>query len=381
MRTINGINYFADDIDTDVKDQMETAVFSVVGAMGSLMADAHLGYRMPIGGVVAYPNKVSPSGVGYDIGCGNYAVRLYNSVNFTKEMGEEINRIISFGVGGSSRIEHSRGETAFIEDWDWDTPLLYGLKDIALNQFATVGGGNHYVDLMEDTEGRSWIAVHFGSRGFGWNICKRALDVLGVKDSMMGTPALIDEGTTLYKDYMYAQSCALDFAWRGREQVVSDILAHFGWKRSGSVSNHHNFAEQCNINGKNYIIHRKGATPCGGGFQFIGGSMGDVSVVVEYNYSDVSDVFGSNRDALWSLPHGAGRIMSRGQAKKTFTQHEMDEVLERQGVKLIGGGIDESPMAYRPLMDVMNKHRYVNITHTLMPRVVIMASGRDKYKD
>jgi tRNA-splicing ligase RtcB len=211
MRTIKGINYFADDIDADVIDQMETAVFSVDGAIGSLMADAHLGYRMPIGGVIAYPDKISPSGVGYDIGCGNYAVRLHENVNFTKEMGDEINRIISFGIGGSSRIEHSRDQKAFIEEWDWDLPLLNGLKDIAMNQYATVGGGNHYVDLMEDTEGNSWIAVHFGSRGFGWQICKRSLDILGMKDSMMGTPALINKGTALYNDYFYAHNCALKF--------------------------------------------------------------------------------------------------------------------------------------------------------------------------
>jgi len=379
MRTIKGINYFADDIDADVIDQMETAVFSVDGAIGSLMADAHLGYRMPIGGVIAYPDKISPSGVGYDIGCGNYAVRLHENVNFTKEMGDEINRIISFGIGGSSRIEHSRDQKAFIEEWDWDLPLLNGLKDIAMNQYATVGGGNHYVDLMEDTEGNSWIAVHFGSRGFGWQICKRALDILGMKDSMMGTPALINKGTALYDDYLYAHNCALDFAEFGRRQVVADILNHFRWHIDFQVENHHNFAEEYTLDSKEYIIHRKGATPHYGGYKFIGGSMGDVSVIVEGNFNAIA--FGSNRDALHSLPHGAGRLMSRGQAKKSFTQYDMDAVLESQGVKLIGGGVDESPMAYRPLMDVINKHRYVTVTHTLMPRVVIMASGRDKYKD
>lgn len=380
MITKNGINYFADDVDADVITQMEETVHAVDGAKGALMADAHLGYRMPIGGVVAYPDTISPSGVGYDIGCGNRAVRLTEKINFTKEMGDEINRIISFGVGGSTRIKHSRDDTHFIEKWDWDIPLLVGLKDMALNQYATVGGGNHYVDLMEDEEnGDSWIAVHFGSRGFGWQICKRTLDILGVKDSQMGAPALINKDTALYNDYLYAMSCALDFAKYGREQVIRDILIHFDWGKNATVENHHNFAEMGTINGERYMIHRKGATPCTGGFMFIGGSMGDASRIVEYNYKTLAS--GNVSDSINSLPHGAGRMMSRGQAKKMFTRIEMDEMLEHQEVKLIGGGVDESPMAYRSLKDVMSKHNYVNTVFTLMPKVVIMASGRDVYKD
>lgn len=378
MEKYENIAFFADDVDGQVITQMMTAIKAVDGSIGALMADGHLGYRMPIGAVIGYPNYLSPSGVGYDIGCGNLAIKIEHSerLKFTDVVIQNIVSSISFGIGGTNKVKPKRRDVDFIEKMDWTNPLMKGLKDLAINQFGTVGGGNHYVDLMHDKNDNKWIACHFGSRGFGWKICDNTIKALGEKDSQMGAPILLKKGTAIFEDYEYAMNCATHFAEYSRYFAMDTIMNLFGWSSGYTVSNHHNYAEQDYINNKEYWVHRKGATRVSlYGTAFIGGSMGDVSAIVRAN--DETE----REQALYSAPHGAGRVMSRGQAKKMITQDMMDAQLSLAKVKLIGGGVDESPAVYRPLLDVLKKHPYIKVEALLYPDVVIMASGRDEYKD
>jgi tRNA-splicing ligase RtcB len=385
MKIIDNITVFGEleerlDLEyTDVFAQIKQSA-SPEGALGILCADNHLGYRMPIGGVVAYPDHISPSGVGYDIGCGNNAVRtnlkLHEIGNDMRRIVEEIAAQIEFGLGSKGNEERR----AVFDNSSWKSnPLLNGLDDLAASQLGSVGGGNHYIDILRDEDNCIWVANHFGSRGFGHTVAKRTLTELGMKDVVNGEPALIKEGTELFDDYLEAMKMAGNYAALGRSIVIDKVIGILGAQVDRHVDNHHNFAWREEHNGQKYWVVRKGSTPLRPDqLSFIGGSMGDVSVIVR-------GVDGPEaRQALYSAPHGAGRVISRSKAKKTFTYEQMREVLEKYNVIVIGGDLDESPMAYRDLSGVMDAHfGAFEMAHILYPVGVVMAGKNihDPYKD
>jgi len=374
--------------------QIETCV-AAGGERGVLCADGHKGYAQPIGGVIAYKDKISLSGVGFDIACGNLAIRTdvtCSQLELSIEtILDDVVRDISFGVGHKSktRVEHE-----LFDDPAWELQPMRGLKPVAADQLGTVGGGNHYVDLFADEEDRIWVGVHFGSRGLGHKTATHFLKAAGGKDGMDVPPTVVDEKSNIGHDYLAGMHLAGRYAYAGREAVARHVVRGIlGARIIEEVHNHHNFAWREKHNGEEYWVVRKGATPAFPGQKgFVGGSMGDDAVIVEGIDSAIS------REALFSTIHGAGRIMSRTAAKGRFVKvgkkrirqaglvrhDEMMKWIADKGVVLRGGDLDEAPQAYRRLPDVLAAHAgTIRILHTLRPLGVAMA-GRDivdPYKD
>lgn len=296
------------------------AVGNVVG--GVVCADGHLGYAQPVGGVIAYEKQISISGVGFDIACGNLAVRLDTPYAAIEDrvgaIIADVARTISFGVGrtNAERVEHELFDDA--EAWRKSDMEFYRQKAIA--QLGTVGSGNHYVDLMRDEDGFVWIGVHFGSRGLGHTSATRYLKAAGGKDGMNVPPAVIDEDSEIGRRYIAAMELAGRYAYAGREWVVERVRRIVGGAVTDSVHNHHNFAWRENHGGRDLWVVRKGATPAFPGQRgFVGGSMGDDAVIIEGIDSPGA------RSALYSTIHGAGRLFGRKEAKRRFARAEMDE--------------------------------------------------------
>lgn len=355
------------------------AVGNVVA--GVICADGHLGYAQPVGGVVAYEKQISISGVGFDIGCGNMAVRLdtpFSEIaDRTGAIIRDVSKVISFGIG---RTNEERVEHALFDDNDaWRESDMNEFRQKAVTQLGTVGSGNHYVDIMRDEAGFVWIGVHFGSRGLGHTSATRYLKAAGGKDGMNVPPAVIDEDSELGRRYIAAMELAGRYSYAGREWVIQRVRKIIGGAVTDMVHNHHNYAWRENHGGRDLWIVRKGATPAFPGQRgFVGGSMGDDAVILEGVESDEA------RASLYSTVHGAGRLFGRKEAKRRFDHATMDAWLQNRGVTLIGADLDESPMAYRRLPEVLAHHAgTVKVLHTLRPFAVVMAGDGefDPYKD
>jgi tRNA-splicing ligase RtcB len=394
--------------------QLERCMRAGDAELGVLCADHHPGYSQPIGGGIAYEGYVSPSGVGFDIGCGNKAARTeltrddLDALGGVEAVMGEITRRISFGVGvpAHERVDHpvlERIRTA-------ELAPQRELAKLAAQQLGTVGGGNHYVNLMEDEEGRIWVGVHFGSRGFGHKTASGFLALAqGLRfgdrareGGMDSPPVLFEIDSELGRSYVSAMQLAGEYAYAGRDTVVAKVLDILGAEATHEVHNHHNFAWREEHFGRNFWVIRKGCTPARPGQEgFVGGSMGDDSVILE-------GVEGpGSAESLYSTVHGAGRVMSRSQAAGRFRYRkkrvdgrtvrvqeqvkpgvvdwpEVQERLRKQGIVLVGGGADEAPEVYKRLPDVLAAHaESIRVKHTLKPLGVAMA-GRDvhdPYKD
>jgi len=383
----------------------------------ALMADGHVGYVMPIGGVAAYANRVSVVGVGFDIACGNAAIRTdltLEALGRTPEevrvtldgLADDIASTVSFGVGRKNRADDAPVDHPLFDDPAWGAiPAKHrqALTLKAREQLGTVGSGNHYVDLFADEEGALWVGVHFGSRGFGHTIASAFLAVgQGKKWGERAPPheVLLDVAEPAGHDYWHLMNLAGRYAYAGREWVARKVVSILGAEESELVHNHHNFAWREEHGGEELIVVRKGATPAFPGQKgFIGGSMGDDAVIVrgaQVGDGD-SELARTQREALFSTVHGAGRVMSRTQAagkrnRRTgavispgrVTPEMMHEWMQDKGVILRGGGLDESPHAYRRLPEVLAAQEgTIELLHTLKPLVVVMAGADefDPYKD
>jgi tRNA-splicing ligase RtcB len=420
--------------------QLERCMEAGDAELGVLCADHHPGYSQPIGGGIAYEGYISPSGVGYDIGCGNKAVRTplkradLDAVGGVESLMEEITRRISFGVGvpAQERTDHPVLDRIRNADFAPQRKLAH----LAESQLGTVGSGNHYINLMEDEKGFVWVGVHFGSRGFGYKTASGFLalaqglpfDARASEGEMDSPPVLFEVGSELGESYASAMQLAGEYAYAGRDVVVDKVLEILGTEATHDVHNHHNFAWRENHFGRDYWVIRKGCTPARPGQEgFVGGSMGDESVILEGVES------AENAEALYSTVHGAGRVMSRSQAAgrvrrqavytcsvrdcdfsvsakgyagQTCPEHptakmrkwRSEEVvrpgavdwpavqarLRAQGIVLVGGGADEAPEVYKRLPDVLDAHSgSVRVKHRLRPLGVAMAGRdvRDPYKD
>lgn len=352
---------------------------------GVLCADGHVGYAQSVGGVIAYHKQISISGVGLDIGCGNMAVRLDTRYDDVKDrvgtLLGDIVRNISFGIG---RVNKTRVEHEVFDDTEaWRKAGIEEYRQKAASQLGTVGGGNHYVDLFCDEEGWVWAGDHLGSRGTGNTTARLYLKKAGGTDGIYVLPSVVDEDSELGIRYIAAMQLAGRLSYAGREDIIGNVCKFIGGTVTDVVHNHHNYAwkEKHTINGIEHELWvvRKGATPCRPGQRgFIGGSMGDDAVIIEGIDSEEA------RASLYSTVHGAGRIMSRTQAIRTFTRVEMDAWLKKKEVMVSGGDLDESPMAYRRLPDVLDHHAgTIKVLHTLRPFAVAMAGAKefDPWKD
>ena len=356
---------------------------------GVLCADGHKGYAQPIGGVVAYKDKISLSGVGFDIGCGNLAIltdatRPEVAPAIARVM-DEVVRDITFGIGKKNRrkIDHP-----LFDDPAWQLNPLKSLKSLAAEQLGTVGGGNHYLDIFADEQDRIWVGVHFGSRGLGHKTATHFLKAAGGKDGMDVPPTVVSDRSDLGQDYLIGMRLAGRYAYAGREAVGRHVARGIlGAHILEEVHNQHNFAWEEEHGGEKLWVVRKGATPAFPGQRgFVGGSMGDEAVIIEGIDSPLA------REALFSTVHGAGRIMSRTAAKGRFEKvgarrirrdglvrhDEMMKWITDRVIELRGGEVDEAPQAYRRLPEVLDAHAgTIAILHTLKPLGVAMASRGD----
>ncbi|OLC02348.1 MAG: RNA-splicing ligase RtcB [Gemmatimonadetes bacterium 13_1_40CM_69_22] len=374
----------------------------------ALMADGHLGYVMPIGGVAAYRNQVSVVGVGFDIACGNAAIRTdltrAQLVAHLSALADGIQDTISFGMGRKNRADDAPSDDPLFEDPAWDAvPGNHErerLRAKARDQLGTVGSGNHYVDVFADEADRIWVGVHFGSRGFGFGVAHGFL-ALGQNrawgEHVPERETLLDVTTPVGDAYWHLMNLAGRYAYAGREWVARKVVALLGGREVELVHNHHNFAWQEEHGGERLYVVRKGATPAFPGQKgFVGGSMGDDAVIIQGVASDDPAVRQLQARALYSTVHGAGRVMSRTAAagKRTrrgqvikpgaVSREMMLEWVERKHVILRGGGTDESPHVYRRLPDVLAAQGpTVEVLQVLRPLIVVMAGAEefDPYKD
>src|SRR5215211_5649910 len=427
-------------VDERSLEQLERCMRAGDAEFGVLCADHHPGYSQPIGGGIAYECYVSPSGVGFDIGCGNLAAQTeltrtdLDGLGGIEAVVREITRRISFGMGvaATERADHPVLEKIRVAELEPQRRLA----QLAESQLGTVGSGNHYVNVMEDEGGGIWVGVHFGSRGFGHKTASGflalaqglAFDARASEGGMDSPPVLLEMDSELGRSYIAAMELAGEYAYAGREVVVANVLELLGAEAVHEVHNHHNFAWREEHFGRTYWVVRKGCTPARPGQEgFVGGSMGDDSVILEGVESD------NSVDSLYSTVHGAGRVMSRSQAAgrvKRRTVYECsnrdcdfavpakqykgercprhpdakmrklrreevvrpalvdwDAVRERlraNGIFLVGGGADEAPEVYKRLPDVLAAHGgSVRVKHTLRPLGVAMAGRNvhDPYKD
>lgn len=399
---MNNLTIFGEDIIQEKVIEQLKNCFIDESDIGVLTPDAHYGYAHPIGGAIAYKNHISISGVGFDIGCGNKAVKTnikVEDINVSNIM-DEIFKRISFGVG---RINNEKVDHEVLDLINKaDVIEQRGLFVLASTQLGTIGSGNHFIDLFKGNDGYLWIGVHFGSRGFGHKTATGFMALAkGLKfhekvseGSMDSKPILLDLNTDLGQSYFSAMELAGKYAMAGRDLAVNKVLEILQAQIVFEVHNHHNFAWNEIHNDEKYCVVRKGCTPAfNNQYGFVGANMQDNSVIIKGVNSEDS------KKALYSTVHGAGRIMSRTEAvgKKKWIKNEegrkvptiiskgkvdFDKVkydIKATNIELRGAGADEAPECYKNLKEVLGYMKNnIEIVEELIPVGVAMA-GNDEY--
>ena len=369
-------------IEQGAMHQMYTAAKLPIAVAGALMPDAHQGYGLPIGGVLATDNAVIPYGVGVDIGC-RMCLSIFdinpNELNekenyFTREL----NEATLFGSGSifPSPADH---EVMYRKEFD-ELALLKGLHGRAWKQLGSSGSGNHFVEfgIVEIAEKDETIGIeagkylgllsHSGSRGLGANIANHYTKIAKAKRQLPGEASNLawlrldeEEG----QEYWLSMNLAGDYASACHHIIHKKIAKQLGRQPLKMVENHHNFAWKENWEGKDVIVHRKGATPAGKDvLGIIPGSMTAPGFIVKGKGEQVS---------INSAAHGAGRRMSRTAALNTVTHSQLTEILAKNGVKLLGGGLDEAPFAYKDIHEVMKaQQNLVETVGLFYPKIVKM---------
>lgn len=378
--------YGAANIEEGARVQMDIAMKLPITVAGALMPDAHQGYGLPIGGVLAAKNAVIPYGVGVDIGC-RMALSIYDipEIHFEKNREKYKIKLLNntkFGAGqgfsGKDKADHK-----VLSDQTFQmNKFLKNLKDKAWTQLGSSGGGNHFVefgimefdkrdDELNINKGR-YVALltHSGSRGLGAiiaaNYTKLAKDKTKLPKEAANL-AYLDLDSDEGQEYWLAMNLAGDYASACHQVIHEKITKAIGANVLAKVENHHNFAWKELWNGEEVIVHRKGATPAGKGVMgIIPGSMTAPGFLVRGK---------GVAESINSASHGAGRQMSRTQAIKNITRSEMKKVLNDHKVDLIGAGLDEAPMAYKDINMVMASQKdLIDVVAKFIPRLVRMAS-------
>ena len=365
--------------------QMNVAMKLPVSAGGALMPDAHPGYGLPIGGVLATENAVIPYGVGVDIGC-----RMCLSVfdipasyaDFNKPVLKEL--LEDNSRFGSATFRQPLEDPILERQEFGEVRILKNLKDKAWQQLGTSGGGNHFVEfgkaeLYEDNDlglpAGSYLALlsHSGSRGLGATVAGYYTKV-AMRQTRLPQEARhlawLDLSTQAGQEYWIAMNFAGDYASACHDQIHRRMAAALGESAIGRVENHHNFAwKERDASGRELIVHRKGATPAGKGvLGIIPGSSTAPGFIVRGK---------GEASSLNSASHGAGRVMSRAAAKAGLSSKEVRQAIDKAGVTIIGSGLDEAPMVYKDIHQVMERQQaLVDVIGSFLPKVVRMAGGR-----
>lgn len=372
-----------ENIEKGAIDQMNTAMSLPVTVAGALMPDAHAGYGLPIGGVLATDNAVIPFGVGVDIGC-RMCLTIYDLPSSYIErnkmfLQKALQENTKFGMK-ETHLKVNDHEIFEREEFN-DIAIVKSLKDRAFRQLGSSGGGNHFVEfgIVDITDPQNefgiacgeYVAIlsHSGSRGMGANIAKHYTDIamkMTVLPKEAKHLAWLDLNTQEGMEYWLAMNLAGDYASACHHDIHKRLAKAIGAKALCMVENHHNFAWKEKWDGKDVIVHRKGATPAGEGvLGIIPGSMTAPGFIVRGKGVE---------NSINSASHGAGRAMSRTQANNTFSNSAVKKLLKDEGVMLIGGGTDEAPGAYKDINQVMKAQTdLVDVIGKFQPKIVRMA--------
>jgi tRNA-splicing ligase RtcB len=374
--------YGENEIDEQAKYQLYDSLKLPIAHSGALMPDAHSGYGLPIGGVLATENAVIPYGVGVDIGC-RMAMSVFPiPTSYIGGKKHQLENILKEHTKFGPYETHARKMDHPIFDnkaFD-DIPFVKKLKTKAYQQLGTSGGGNHFVEFgeMEILEESNSLGVnkgkylalltHSGSRGLGANIAKN-YTYLAKKQCPLPKGfehlAWLDLSTHDGQEYWLAMNLAGDYAKACHDNIHARISKLLNVRPVAKIENHHNFAWKEEIDNKELIVHRKGATPAQKGvLGIIPGSMTSPGYLVEGL---------GNSASLHSASHGAGRLLSRRKCKENLTKSELKKELKKHGVSLIGGSVDEAPMAYKNIDTVMsNQQELVKVLGKFTPKIVRM---------
>lgn len=382
--------YGADYIEPGARAQMDVAMNLPVSVGGALMPDAHQGYGLPIGGVLATDNAVIPYGVGVDIGC-RMALTVFDIpeshfLNAQSHYKRELVAHTKFGAGngfkGTQMTDHAVLDNPLFRT----SSLVRSLYDRAASQLGTSGGGNHFVewgiiefaqrDEVLGIDAGRYVALltHSGSRGLGATIAghytRLAKDLCRLPREAANL-AYLSLDSEAGQEYWLAMNLAGDYASACHEIIHNKLVKAIGGQVLARVENHHNFAWQEMLDKKPVIVHRKGATPAGKGVMgIIPGSMTAPGFLVRGRGEESS---------INSASHGAGRQMSRTQAVKSLSRSDLKKALADHGVTLIGAGLDEAPMAYKDIHKVMAAQTdLVDVVATFQPKMVRMADDGSK---
>ncbi len=387
--------YGAEAIEEGALKQMETAMKLPVTVAGALMPDAHQGYGLPIGGVLATRNSVIPYGVGVDIGCRMCMTLYILPASMLEEKKDALKTmLVNNTMFGKATFMKPKDHEVLERKEFSEIKIVRELKDRASRQIGSSGGGNHFVEfgLVEITSEVNlplrgpgglapgqYIAVlsHSGSRGLGANIAdfytKIAMDTCKLPQEAKQL-AWLDLDTEAGQEYWLAMNLAGDYASACHHQIHERMSISLGETPLAMIENHHNFAwKEKDENGNEVIVHRKGATPAGKGvLGIIPGSMATPGFIVRGKGEAVS---------INSAAHGAGRLMSRTKAKQTILPGHVKKFLKQAGVELIGSGLDEAPMAYKDIHQVMASQKdLVEVLGTFLPKIVRMC-GDERFKE
>lgn len=374
--------YGGKEIDPGAKKQMENTMKLPIVVQGALMPDAHTGYGLPIGGVLATDNAVIPYAVGVDIGCRMALSIIDESDSFFKHYSHQMKMALKehthFGMEGSlsTQPDHEILDSPLFGE----TEFLKRLQGKAARQLGTSGSGNHFVEFgeIELFEGNSLglppkkymgLLTHSGSRGLGANIAQHYTKIAMSTCKLpreVERLAWLDMSTEAGQAYWLSMTLAGDYAKACHDVIHQHLLKSLGIEAIAKVENHHNFAWKDMLSdGREVIVHRKGATPAHEGeMGIIPGSMTTTAYLVMGKGVEKS---------LHSAAHGAGRAMSRSKTKDSTTASDLKKVLSKAGVTLIGGSVEESPKAYKDIEKVMAAQtQLVDVQGKFMPRIVRM---------
>jgi tRNA-splicing ligase RtcB len=382
--------YGAEAIEQGALSQMETAMKLPVTIAGALMPDAHQGYGLPNGGVLATRNAIIPYGVGVDIGC-RMCMTLYDlPSNLLEDKKEDFKKmLINNTKFGRATFKKPKDHEVLERQEFNELSIVREMKDRAWQQMGSSGGGNHFVEfgIVEilnpinefNVAPGQYVAVlsHSGSRGLGANIARHytkiAMDVCKLPQEAKHL-AWLDLNTEAGQEYWLAMNLAGDYASACHHQIHERMAIGLRETPLAMIENHHNFAwKEKDSFGDDIIVHRKGATPAGKGvLGIIPGSMASAGFIVRGKGLAAS---------INSASHGAGRLMSRTKAKQTILPGHVNKVLKQAGVELIGSGLDEAPMAYKDIHQVMEHQKdLVEVLGTFMPKIVRMC-GDEKFQE
>ncbi|MCA4898644.1 MAG: RtcB family protein [Bacteroidota bacterium] len=380
----------ASEIEEGARNQMEIAMKLPITVAGALMPDAHQGYGLPIGGVLATRNAVIPYGVGVDIGCRMCLTAYAIDEKFLERHRSNLKQLlIDNTCFGRETFQRPKEHEVLDRKLFQEITVLKPLKGKAAQQIGSSGSGNHFVEfgLMELKDSNEWqlpsgkylaLLSHSGSRGLGAEIARhytRVAKQICLLPGEAASLAWLDLDTEAGQEYWQAMNLAGDYASACHHQIHERMAQALGERPLLQVENHHNFAWREKLgDGTDVIVHRKGATPADTGvLGIIPGSMTAPGFVVRGK---------GEASSLNSASHGAGRLMSRGVAKQSITNKMVKQELERHHVTLLGGGLDEAPMAYKDIRQVMRyQHELVDVIGEFTPKIVRMCGDDTSPED